>query len=59
MNGEEMEELKAGWRKVKLGEIVEYVARGITPKYTEEKESILVINQKCIRNMVLNLDKFN
>lgn len=51
-----MEELKAGWRKVKLGEIVEYVARGITPKYTEEKESILVINQKCIRNMVLNLE---
>ena len=51
-----MEELKEGWRKVKLGEIVEYVARGITPKYTEEKESILVINQKCIRNMVLNLE---
>ena len=35
MNGEEMEELKAGWRKVKLGDIIDF-----NPKETLKKNTI-------------------
>jgi len=37
------------WKIVKLGDIAVYVNRGVSPKYTE-KNGIIVINQKCIRN---------
>lgn len=43
------------WKKVKLGELITYVARGITPKYSDEKE-LMVINQRCIRDYELQLD---
>ena len=34
-----------------------YVNRGITPKYTVEKEgSILILNQKCIRGFKVSLE---
>ncbi|EAY27372.1 restriction endonuclease subunit S [Microscilla marina] len=35
------------WRK--LGDLVSYSGKGITPKYVDES-SIIVLNQKCIRN---------
>ena len=38
------------WETYKLSEITEYIGRGISPKYTEEENSIRVINQRCIRN---------
>ena len=39
----------------KLKEITTYIARGITPKYTEDKENgIVVLNQKCIRDYRIN-----
>lgn len=50
-------ENKNEWRKVKLGEIVTYVARGITPKYSETSKGIIILNQKCIRNQKLNLSE--
>jgi type I restriction enzyme M protein len=37
------------WNVVELGKVCELIKRGITPKYTEEKGTI-VLNQKCIRN---------
>jgi type I restriction enzyme S subunit len=38
------------WKTYKLSEITEYIGRGISPKYTEEEDSIRVINQRCIRD---------
>lgn len=39
----------AGWSKVTLSEVAEHIARGITPKYAEDGDWI-VVNQRCIRN---------
>lgn len=38
-----------GWKKEKLGEVCELIARGIAPNYTEDGGT-RVINQKCIRD---------
>ncbi|MDI1355737.1 MAG: restriction endonuclease subunit S [bacterium] len=43
-----------GWSKIKLGEAVDYLSRGVSPKYVEEN-GIAVINQKCIRNGIISL----
>ncbi|NDL66768.1 restriction endonuclease subunit S [Anaerotalea alkaliphila] len=38
------------WETEKLSQLTDYISRGITPKYTEDKNrSILVVNQRCIR----------
>lgn len=42
------------WEVVKLGEVAAYINRGISPKYEETAQSI-VLNQKCIRNGKLSL----
>lgn len=44
-----------GWEQTNVGKITDFLSRGITPKYDEDGESI-VINQKCIRNSKLNLE---
>ena len=49
--------LPEGWKEVKLGEVAKYIARGITPKYTEEN-GIKVVNQRCIRNYVIDHSLF-
>ena len=38
----------------KLSELTTLIARGITPKYTDSKDSISVVNQKCIRDGKIN-----
>ena len=43
-----------GWEVKTLGDISSYINRGITPKYAENGESI-VINQKCVRDQRLSL----
>lgn len=43
------------WRECKLGEVVEYIARGISPKYSES-DGTIVINQKCIRDGKINYE---
>ncbi|HBL06214.1 MAG TPA: restriction endonuclease subunit S [Clostridium sp.] len=43
------------WEELKLGEVCELITRGITPAYTE-KNGVLVINQKCIRDNRVNLE---
>lgn len=40
----------------KLKDLTTYITRGITPKYTENKENgIVILNQKCIRNYKINM----
>jgi len=45
-----------GWRVGNLGDNTIYLNRGISPKYLE-CGGILVINQKCIRDFILDLEK--
>lgn len=40
------------WIEVKLGDICEFISRGITPNYSDD--GILVLNQKCIRDNRVN-----
>ena len=44
-----------GWEKTTIGESAAFISRGITPKYDDDAPGI-VINQKCIRNRMVNLD---
>ncbi|MDD5094556.1 MAG: restriction endonuclease subunit S [Dehalococcoidia bacterium] len=44
-----------GWEKTTIGESASFISRGITPKYDDDAPGI-VINQKCIRNRMVNLD---
>lgn len=48
-------EIPQGWEVKTIGDISSYINRGITPRYDEEGDSI-VINQKCIREQRLNLE---
>lgn len=43
-----------GWQLVKIDDITSLVSRGITPKYSDDSDQI-VINQKCIRNHIIDL----
>lgn len=43
------------WRECKLGEVVDYIAREISPKYSES-DGTIVINQKCIRDGKINYE---
>jgi type I restriction enzyme S subunit len=47
-------EIPEAWEVKTLGDISSYINRGITPKYEETGES-LVINQKCVRDQRLSL----
>lgn len=42
------------WEEVKIKDISKYISRGVSPKYDESGDS-LVINQRCIRGGRLNL----
>ena len=42
------------WKNVTLEDITTLVSRGITPKYADDTDQI-VINQKCIRNHMIDL----
>lgn len=52
--------MKQGWEKMKLGEVCDFISRGVSPKYIESA-GLMVLNQKCIRNHVINysLGKFH
>ncbi len=41
--------IPGGWRVVRLGEIASYINRGVSPKYDDAAQG-LVLNQKCIRD---------
>ena len=42
------------WKNVTLEDITALISRGITPKYADDTDQI-VINQKCIRNHMIDL----
>lgn len=42
------------WKRISLEDITTLVSRGITPKYSDNSDQI-VINQKCIRNHMIDL----
>lgn len=44
-----------GWEATTLDAVSEYINRGLTPKYDDQAEG-LVINQKCIRGQKLNYE---
>lgn len=44
-----------GWEKIDIGNLASFLSRGMTPKYDDEGEFI-VINQKCIRNRLLSFN---
>lgn len=44
-----------GWEKFSVEEVTSFLSRGITPTY-DDNATGLVINQKCIRNHLLNLE---
>jgi|LDZU01.1.fsa_nt_gi type I restriction enzyme S subunit len=44
-----------GWEKTTIRESAAFISRGITPKYDDDAPGI-VINQKCIRNRMVDLD---
>jgi type I restriction enzyme S subunit len=47
--------LPEGWEIKKLGEVCEFLNRGISPKYIE-RGGICVLNQKCIRDHSVNYE---
>ena len=44
-----------GWEEKTLGEICEKISRGIPPKYID-KNGVIVLNQKCIRDHKISLE---
>lgn len=44
-----------GWERKTLAQVTSFLKRGITPRYDDEAEG-LVINQKCIRDGRVNLE---
>jgi type I restriction enzyme S subunit len=46
----------SGWEEKSLGEVCEMIKRGIAPKYADN-QGLTIINQKCIRDHKINLEK--
>ncbi len=46
----------SGGRKIRLGDLVETLTRGVAPRYTEDDDALVVLNQKCIRAGRVGLD---
>ena len=42
------------WEEKNLGEVCDLIKRGSQPKYTENKDGEIVLNQKCIRDHKIN-----
>lgn len=50
----ELGDVPKGWTLTLLKDVTTELRRGISPKYTEEPNGAIVINQKCIRNHTIN-----
>ena len=44
-----------GWRVVALDELCSFISRGLTPKYDERSDE-LILGQTCVRNNIVTLD---
>ncbi|MGN1305049.1 MAG: restriction endonuclease subunit S, partial [Oscillospiraceae bacterium] len=51
--------MKFEWKTKTVGELTSYIAKGIPPKYTDEKSktAIAVLNQKCNRDFNLSYEQ--
>lgn len=47
-------QIPRGWKYSKLLELSSFLSRGMTPKYVDEEEGVMVINQRCIRDHTIN-----
>jgi type I restriction enzyme S subunit len=47
--------IPGGWEVTTLGQVADYISRGVSPKYDDESEAI-VVNQKCVRNHRVSLE---
>lgn len=54
MQDSELGEIPEGWEVSDIKSSVSELRRGISPKYTDDADGIMVINQKCIRNHTIN-----
>jgi type I restriction enzyme S subunit len=52
----ELGEIPAGWAVKSLGEVTNYLNRGISPSYVDDG-GVLVLNQKCIRHGEVDASK--
>ena len=52
----ELADAQAKARSVLLGDLVTSAARGVAPKYSEEAESVLYLNQRCVRDGWVNAE---
>ncbi|MDT0168867.1 MULTISPECIES: restriction endonuclease subunit S [Micrococcaceae] len=48
--------MRAADHEVALSEVTELLSRGVAPKYSEAEDTVVVLNQKCIRDQRVNLD---
>jgi type I restriction enzyme, S subunit len=48
--------MKQGWEVKKLGEVCDFINRGISPKYIETN-GVCVLNQKCIRDHIISFEQ--
>jgi len=53
----ELGEIPYTWRIYSLKELSSYLSRGISPKYCEQGEGVRVVNQKCIRDGMIDFSK--
>lgn len=47
--------LPNGWRWVELGEVTDLISRGITPKYADDSDQ-LILGQTCVRNNLVLIE---
>ncbi|MDH4185658.1 MAG: restriction endonuclease subunit S [Nitrospira sp.] len=47
--------MRTGWNQQKLGEVCDFLNRGISPKYLNDG-GVCVLNQKCVRDHTVNYE---
>lgn len=50
------EALRTSADEVILSEVTSLLSRGITPKYSDDQDTVVILNQKCIRGKRVDLD---
>lgn len=50
------EAVRAAHDEVVLSDVTGLLSRGVTPKYSDAEDTVVVLNQKCIRDQRVNLD---
>ncbi|QNI63669.1 restriction endonuclease subunit S [Synechococcus sp. A15-44] len=53
----ELGEIPSGWSVSSIKDQSSYLSRGISPKYCEHDEGVVVLNQKCIRGGAVDFSK--